>query len=326
MSKTPNATTPRRVDAGTTTRNVALLSRIAGNSSEARRRLRSAGVEIVVDLPGYEALADDLEQWHALMRDVDVLVVGLQPVDRALFEAAPRLRHVLRVGTGLDNIDLAAAQTHGVTVENLAGMNAGAVAEFAFALLLAAAKRIPEADASVRSGEWRRMVGRHLGGRTLGLIGFGDIAQAMVPKALGFGMDVVVTRRRDEPIEMKGVRAVPLDTLLSTSHFISVHVPLTEQTRGLIGPREVALMNDVVLVNTARGEVIDEDALGEGLRSGRIAACGLDVFHAEPPTGSPLLSLPNVVLSAHTAAHTDTANEAVAAAVVDGVLNALARH
>jgi phosphoglycerate dehydrogenase-like enzyme len=294
---------------------VALLSRIVRGNAAAMRRLEAAGVEVVLDLPGYEAL--DEREWHAVAAGIDGLVVGLQPVDQAFLTAARRLRYVVRVGTGLDNIDLDAARERGVAVEALAGLNAPAVAEYAFALLLAAAKRIPEVDADVRAGRWGRRTGRHLGGRTLGLVGYGDIARAMVPKAQGFGMDVLVHRRR------ASADTVTLEELLRRSDFVSLHAPLTEETRGMIGRREIDLMDGTVLVNTARGELVDEAALRDGLVSGKVAAAGLDVFADEPPAGSPLLDAPNVVLSSHNAGYSDQALETIAAAAVDRLLAAL---
>jgi phosphoglycerate dehydrogenase-like enzyme len=303
---------------------IALLSRIVGNSAASMRRLRDAGIEIVVDLPGYEAIKADQRAWDAVLRDIDGLVIGLQPVDRRLLDTAERLRYVLRIGTGLDNIDIDAANERGIRVASLAGLNAAAVAEYAFGLLLAAAKRIPEADVSMRAGEWTRFTGRHLGGRTLGLVGYGDIARLMVPKARGFGMDVVVHRRSGGQ-EQDGVRFVGLDELLAVSDFVSLHVPLTEQTRHLIGRREFGLVKPgVVLVNTARGEVVDEQALDDALGSGQVGAAALDVYSTEPPPPSSLLARRNVVLSPHNGGYSDLVMEQTAAAAVDSLLTALA--
>jgi phosphoglycerate dehydrogenase-like enzyme len=302
---------------------VAILSRILGSNVGAMAELDAAGLEVVIDLPGYDALGGDEAAWHKVLGTVRGLVVGLQPLTAATFDAAPDLRYVLRIGTGLDNIDLVAAAARGVTVEALPGLNAPAVAEYAFGLLLAAARRIPEANASIRAGEWSRFPGRHLGGRTLGLIGYGEIAQLMVPKARGFDMEVLVYRRQELP-PTEGVRQVDLDELLARCDFISVHVPLTEQTRGLIGHREFGLMrDDVVLVNTARGAVVEEQALYAALVSGKVAACALDVWENEPPGDSPLLTLPNVVASPHNGGYSDviTSITALTAAhnLIDGV-------
>lgn len=284
---------------------VAVLSRILGTNADAMAELDQAGLKVVLDLEGYQALGGDDAAWEKVLATISGLVVGLQPISAATFAAAPGLRYVLRIGTGTDNIDLNAAAAHGVTVEALPGLNAPAVAEYAFGLMLAAARRIPEADRSMRAGEFTRFPGRHLGGRTLGLIGYGEIARLMVPKARGFDMDVITYRRSAAP-PADGVRAVGLDELLAQSDFISVHVPLTEQTRSMIGRREFGLMRDgVVLVNTARGAVVDEQELYRALAGGKVAACGLDVFASEPPGDSPLLSLPNVVASPHNGGYSD---------------------
>jgi phosphoglycerate dehydrogenase-like enzyme len=284
---------------------VAVLSRILGTNPDAMAELDQAGLQVVLDLEGYNALGGDDAAWEKVLATISGLVVGLQPVSAATFEAAPGLRYVLRIGTGTDNIDLGAAAARGVTVEALPGLNAPAVAEYAFGLMLAAARRIPEADRSMRAGEFTRFPGRHLGGRTLGLIGYGEIARLMVPKARGFDMDVIIHRRSAAP-DADGVRQVGLDELLAQSDFISVHVPLTEQTRAMIGRREFELMRDgVVLVNTARGAVVDESELYRALVSGKVAACGLDVFASEPPGDSPLLTLPNVVASPHNGGYSD---------------------
>jgi len=303
---------------------VALLSRIVGDSATAMGRLRDLGVDVVLDLPGHTALNGDQERWDAVLREIDGLVVGLQPVDRRLFETAGKLRYVLRIGTGLDNVDTAAAREFGVRVDSLPGLNAAAVAEYAFGLLLAAARRIPEADASMRAGEWTRFAGRHLGGRTLGLIGYGDIGSLMVPMAHGFGMRVLVHRRSGAAVDAPGVRTVPLDELLAGSDFLSLHVPLTDETRHLLGAREFALMRPgAVLVNTARGEVVDERALDDALASGRVGAAALDVFPREPPPPTALPARRNVVLSPHNGGYSDLAMERTAAAAVDALAAAL---
>lgn len=304
---------------------IALLSRIVGTDPEAMRRLAEADIDVAIDLDGFESLGADRSEWLRIAGDIEGLVVGLQPVDAALFDAAPDLRHIVRVGTGVDNIDMSEAEARGVTVVALPGLNAEAVAEYAFGLLLAAARRIPEADASVRAGEWDRIPGRQLGGRTLGLLGFGSIARSMVPKAHGFGMSVIVHRRRslNDASDGADVQFVSLDELLERSDFVSLHAPLTSETFHLIGARELDLMHGAILVNTARGELIDEGALCDALRTGRVAGCALDVFGSEPPTGSPLLDTSRVVLSPHNGGYGDIAMARTASAAVDALLEGL---
>ncbi len=304
---------------------LALLSRIVGSDPSAMAHLAEAGVDVVIDLPGFQALDEDEARWHEVLGRIDGLVIGLQPLTRAHLDAAPDLRYVLRIGTGTDNIDVAEANKRGIVVESLPGLNAPAVAEYAFALLLAAAKRIPEADRSLRSGEWTRFYGRHLGGRTLGLVGFGEIARAMVPKARGFGMDVIAHRRSTATDDTDGVRMVPLDELLATADFISLHVPLTDATRGLLGPAELKLVKPgVVLVNTARGAVVDQDALYAALVDGRIGACALDVFPVEPPGPSPLFDLSNVIVSPHNGGYSDLVTELTARTAAERIVAGLA--
>jgi len=307
------------------TTRIALLTRIVGADTSALDRLREADVEVVIGLAEYERLLaapGGNEEWERMLPTLDGLVVGLQEIDAALLDRAPRLRWVLRIGTGLDTIDVPAAEARGVEVSALAGMNAPAVAEFAFALLLAAAKRLPEIDAIVRAGGWGRTIGRQLSGRTLGLVGFGEIAKAMVAKAHGFGMEVIVHRRHPDPADDAafGVRSVGLEELLGAADFVSIHAPLTAETHQLIGAEQIALMHDTVLVNTSRGGLVDEAALVAGLRDGNVAAAALDVLAEEPPHGNALIGLPNVLVTSHTAGHTDAANASIAAAAADFII------
>jgi phosphoglycerate dehydrogenase-like enzyme len=301
---------------------VALLSRIVGADEGALARLEADGVDVVIDLAQYETLtasADGEAAWRRLLATIDGLVVGLQTVDAALLDAAPHLRFVLRIGTGLDSIDVAAATARGVEVSALEGLNAPAVAEFAFSLLLAVAKRIPQIDSKVRAGGWERAMGLQLAGGTLGLVGFGSIARAVVPKALGFGMNVLVHREHPnaEDDAKYGVRSVGLEELIRESQFISLHAPLNDRTRHLIGPSQIDLMRGTVLINTARGGLVDEDALRAGLTDGRVAAAGLDVLAEEPPRDNPLIGMPNVVVTSHTAGYTDAVNSSIANAAAD---------
>jgi phosphoglycerate dehydrogenase-like enzyme len=303
----------------------AVLSRIVQQSPAATARINDV-FDIVAWLPDYQDRPDATPEWRATLGEIDALVVGVQPLDRSFLDAAPRLRQVVRVGTGTDNIDTEAMRERNISLTALAGMNAASVAEHAFALLLAAARHIVEGDALVRDGGWGRFVGRQLSGATLGLIGFGEIARAMVPKALGFGLNVVVWTRRPPESAPDGVEFAPFDEVVRRADFLSLHVPLTPATRHLIGAREIGLMNGTVLVNTARGGVVDTDALVAGLGDGHVAAAGLDVFDTEPPAGSPLLALPNVVLSPHTGGHSDRVNEAIATAVADVLLQFQQQH
>ena len=238
-----------------------------------------------------------------LMGDAVAGVVSTDPFDRSVFEACPRLRVLARVGVGFDSIDLDAATEAGVVVTTTPGANDHAVADHTLALILAAMRRIVEADASVRRGEWRRGrddCGWELHGRTVGIVGLGAIGQAVARRLRGF--DCVVLAHDVVPRSVDGVEVVPLAELLERSEIVTVHVPLLDETRGLIGRAELDLLRpEAILVNAARGGIVDEEALVEALTSGRIRAAALDVFAEEPPVASPLLGLPNVILSPHVA-------------------------
>ncbi|KGE04063.1 2-hydroxyacid dehydrogenase [Pseudohaliea rubra] len=228
-------------------------------------------------------------------------------IDAALLAAAPRLRFISSVSVGLDHVDLEAATGRGIPVGHTPGVLVDATADTAFALLLAAARRIAEADAFVRGGHWRPetawspdfFLGRDLAGATLGLVGLGAIARAVARRAAAFGMRVVAWNR--SPRTVPGVEVLPLDDVLAASDFVSVHVALAPQTRGLLDAQRLAqLRPGAVLINTARGGIVDEAALADALISGHLGGAGLDVYEREPlPAESPLLTAPNTVLAPH---------------------------
>ncbi len=228
-------------------------------------------------------------------------------VDAALLEACPRLRVISSCSVGLDHVDLGAAALRGIPVGYTPGVLVETTAELAFGLLLAAARRIVEADAFVRAGEWTLarqwepglLLGRDLHGATLGLVGLGAIGQAVARRALGFGARVLGWTRSGRRVE--GVEPRPLDALLSASDFVSVHVALAPETRNLLDARALArLPRGAVLVNAARGGIVDEDALVDALQRGHLGAAALDVFSREPlDPASPLLGAPRLILTPH---------------------------
>ena len=227
-----------------------------------------------------------------------------------VFEACPRLRLLSVWGTGTDHVDAAAAARHGVRVTNTPGVSAVSIAEHALALLLAAARRIPQLDASVRRGEWQRGQCVELRGKVCGVVGLGAVGLEFARLAAALGMRVIGWTMHPRPIP--GVELVELDEVYRTSDVISLHLRLSEQTRGLVGaPQFAAMKPGVLLINTARGAIVDEPALLDALSRGRIAGAGLDVFSSEPlPPGHPLTLLPNVVLTPHCAGNTPEALEA----------------
>jgi glyoxylate reductase len=234
-------------------------------------------------------------------------------IDDALLARCPNLKIVANVAVGYDNIDVAAAKRRGVAVTNTPGVLTDATADFAFTLLLAAARRVPEADRYVREGRfsgWLMMgfLGGDMIGRTLGIAGFGRIGQAVARRGRGFGMRIIYQDECAAPAPVEAeldARRVDKETLIRESDYLSLHVPLLPSTRHYIGATELAAMKKTAyLVNTARGPVVDEAALARALRNGEIAGAGLDVFEREPEVHPDLLPLDNVVLAPHIASAT----------------------
>lgn len=243
-------------------------------------------------------------------------------VDAALLDAAPRLRAVANYAVGTDNIDLDAATQRGVAVGNTPDVLTETTADLAFALLLACARRLGEAERAVRAGAWPHwspgaLLGHDIHGRVLGVVGYGRIARAVARRAEGFAMEVMHTSRSG---------GTTLDELLERSDFVSLHVPLTAETRALIGARQLALMKPTaVLVNTARGEVVVTDDLTHALEDGKIAGAGLDVTDPEPlPRDHPLLAAPGVLVTPHIGSASHATRAAMADIAVDNLLAALA--
>ena len=235
----------------------------------------------------------------------DALIVGKAPVSRDVISGLPRLKVISVRGVGYDGIDLRAAAENGVVLTITPGAVDDAVAEYTIGLIIAAARGLARADAEMRDGLWSVKVGSELHDRTLGLVGFGGIGRGVAKRASsGLGMRVLVHTRHPD-LRAGDVEFSDLEPLLSRADFISLHVPLNEETRGLIGAKELGLMkSSAYLINTARGAVVDEAALYDVLIQGRIAGAALDVFEHEPFQGGPVLNLDNVVLTPHMAGYT----------------------
>ncbi len=265
----------------------------------------------------------------AAIGDADALLVrSATKVDAEALAAAPRLKVVARAGVGLDNVDVKAATQSGVMVVNAPTSNIVSAAELAVALMLAAARHISPAHAALRGGEWKRSkyTGTELYEKTVGIVGLGRIGVLVAQRLSAFGMSVIAYDpyvQAGRAAQM-GVRLVDLDTLLAESDFMSVHLPKTPETVGLIGDEQLHRVKpSLVLVNAARGGIVDESALYAALKEGRVAAAGLDVFASEPCTDSPLFELENVVATPHLGASTDEAQEKAGIAVARSVRLAL---
>jgi D-3-phosphoglycerate dehydrogenase len=294
--------------------------------------LHERGIELLRQVPEFEVvctggdsqrLAEALEGGHAL------LVRSSTQVTEALLMGAPLLKVIGRAGIGVDNIDVEAATRHGVAVLNTPGANTVSAAEHMFALLLALVRRIPGAAESMRSGEWnrKRFGGTELRGKTLGLIGLGRIGRHVADIGRAFGMEILahdpfVSDSRAKELQVK---LASVEELLATADVVSLHVPITDDTQHLINGKRLALMKPTaVLVNTARGGLVDGDALLEAVEQNRIAGAALDVFDPEPlPADSPLRRSDRIILTPHLAASTHEAQERVSVEVCRSIEQAL---
>ncbi|MGQ9586815.1 MAG: phosphoglycerate dehydrogenase [Thermoplasmata archaeon] len=260
-----------------------------------------------------------------IIKDYDVLLVrSATKATRRVIEAS-RLKVIGRAGIGIDNIDVEAATERGVLVMNAPSGNVVSTAELTIGFIFALARRIPQADASMRRGEWKRkeMKGAQVQGKTLGIIGLGRVGAEVAKKASALGMTVIAYDPLVSPeVGVKlHVRLVTLDRLLRDSDFVSLHTPLTPQTRDMLGKNELGMMKkSAFLINCARGGIVNEDALYQALVENRIAGAALDVYSEEPPTGSKFLSLPNVVLTPHLGASTAEAQEEVGSEIAEQVI------
>jgi glyoxylate reductase len=259
------------------------------------------------------------------LRAAQVVVLSyLDRVDEALLAAAPGLRHVASYGVGVNHIDLDACRRRGVVVTNTPGVLTDATADLAMALLLAAARRVVEGDRLIRAGGWTAvdpgfLLGTEVTGKTVGVVGFGRIGQAFARRAAGFGMRILYAGPRE--VDFPGARRARLEQLLAGSDVVSLHVPLTPSTENLLSRERLALLRPgAIVVNTARGQVVDDAALAEALASGRVAAAGLDVFRDEPRVPAAYLALPNVVLTPHLGSGSRETREAMSRLVVEDVL------
>jgi D-3-phosphoglycerate dehydrogenase len=288
---------------------------------------------------GLDLLTADFEVRHVdgadrsallpALAEADALIVrSATSVDAEALAAAPKLKVVARAGIGLDNVDVPAATARGVMVVNAPQSNIVSAAEHAIALLLAVARRVPAADASLKGGEWKRskFTGVELTGKTAGVLGLGRIGVLVAQRLSAFGMRIVaydpyVPAARAAQM---GVTLLPLDQVLREADVISIHLPKTPETLGLIGKQELAQVKPgLVLVNAARGGLIDEQALAEAISAGQVGGAGIDVFASEPTTSSPLFDLPNVVVTPHLGASTVEAQEKAGTAVARSVRLAL---
>jgi len=272
-----------------------------GRYSRALTMLREAGLEPV--FPPYPHPLSE-EELLEVVPEVAGLIVGLDPVTPRVFQEATNLRVVAKHGVGVDNIAIEEATRRGIVVANAPGSNDQAVAEFTWGLILALARSLPEAIKRMEKREWGRVLGVEVAGKTLGVLGTGRIGKKVARFGGCFGMQVLAYDKVEdgELKERFGVRYVSLFAILRESDFLAVHLPLTPETRGMLGKKELEMMKEsAYLINTARGGIVDETALFEALQRKKIRGAAIDVYSLEPPWESPLLALDNVICTPHTA-------------------------
>ena len=301
------------------------------------RRIPETGLEMVRQTCQVRLWEGELPpSKEVILREVvdcaGLLCLLSDPIDAAVIAAAPRLRAISQYAVGVDNVDLGAATARGIPVGHTPGVLTAATADLAFTLLMAAARRIPEGLENVRAGQWHSweplgFLGADVWGATLGIVGLGRIGTAVARRGRGFQMRVLYHNRARRPdLETQlGLEYAELDDLLTASDFVSLHCPLTPETYHLIGERALRRMKPTaVLINTARGPVVDTDALAQALRAGWIAAAALDVTDPEPlPPDHPLLSLPNCLVVPHVGSATVSTRERMAVMAAENLLAGL---
>ncbi len=306
---------------------VLVTPRSFGREEPALRDELERRVAVVRYVPSAGMAADEL---IPLVADIDGWIAGLDHIDRNVLDAAKRLRVIARYGAAFDRIDVDAARERGVVVTHTPGANADAVAELTIGLIFALARQIVAADGRVRAGGWPRMKGLSVAGRCVGILGLGAVGRAVAWRARALGCRVVA---RDVQVDHAfadehGIELTTADAVISQADFLCLHVPLLPETRGLVDDAFLDKMRSgTFLINAARGEVLDEDALARALESGHVRGAALDTLRNEPPPRDhPLLKAPNLILTPHMGAQTDGATMAMGRAALDDCLSALSRR
>jgi D-3-phosphoglycerate dehydrogenase len=293
------------------------------SDNAAMKRLRSFASSLVFN-PAEKPLTEN--ELIPLLSGCDGCVAGLDFFTAKAIESAENLKVISRYGVGVDRVDLAAAKARNIAVCNTPGANTQAVADITIALLLCLARKIPVLDRKMREGQWTRSTGIELFGKTIGILGLGRIGKAVARRASGFSMRILAY----DPFidlsyaESNGIVSADFNTVIKEADFLCLHVPLTDETRNIISADVLMAMKEgAIIVNTARGGLIDVDAAYNHLLSGHLGGMGLDVYETEPPLRSPLFELENVVLTPHTAAHTAEAIAAMAEMSVQNLIDVL---
>lgn len=292
-------------------------------NTKAREKLERFANEVVYNEYGRPLESNDVKK---MLEGIDGYIAGLDYINADALKNASGLKVISRYGAGVDRVDLDAAKAKGIRVTNTPGTNAVAVCELAFALMLSLARAVPRLNGAVKSGEWPRNNGVELKGKTMGIVGFGAIGKNLAVRAKAFGMDVIAFDPYFDKVfaSENGIKEKTLEELISTSDFISLHVPLNEHTKHMIGKVQIDRMKDsAYIINTARGGLVAEAAVAEAIRQGKLGGIGLDAYETEPVTDSPLFGLDNVVMTPHTGAHTNEAINAMGMMAVENLIAVL---
>ena len=265
---------------------------------------------------GYEIIKNETgkplneKEMLILIKDADGIIIGIDKLNVEIIRQTYNLKVISKYGVGVDNIDIKAATEQGIVVTNTPTANIDAVADITFALMLALARRIPEANRETKAGNWKKFIGTSVWRKKLGVIGLGKIGRQVVKRARGFEMEILCYDiiQDEEFARQFGVRYVDLETLLKESDYITIHTPLNDATRDMIGYKELEMINEnAFLINTSRGGIIDEKALYDALKNNKIKGAALDAYEKEPPENSPLVELENIIMTSHNGAYTKEA-------------------
>lgn len=304
------------------TRRIAIASRSFSRHPQLRQALLDRYAQVTFNDAG-ESLSG--EKLIAFMRGHDAAITALEKLDEKFFAALPELKIIGKYGVGLDMIDLEAMRRYGVRLGWKGGVNRRAVAELVISFAISLLRLVPQGNALVRSGGWQQLKGRQLSGRTVGIIGLGHVGKDLVELLKPFACNIFAYDIKSFPdfCAQHGVKQVALDELLKVSDIVTLHVPLDDTTRGMLSATRLNLMkSDAMLINAARGGLVDERALGDRLRDGRLAAAAFDVFEEEPPLDKDLIGLPNMLSTPHIGGSSEESILAMGLAAIDGLENA----
>lgn len=293
------------------------------NREEVDTLLGSHDIDIVNN--PYGRILTEQEMVEAV-REVDGLIVGVDPVTKQVIDAAPHLKTIAKYGVGTDNIDVDYAHSLGIKVSITANANSNAVADYTFALLLDVARNVTHNNNRAKSGDWNKVTSLDVFGKKIGVIGLGAIGKGVVSRSKGFNMEVYgYDLYEDETYnQLHDIKFTDIDTIIRECDFITLHLPLTESTKNLLNGENLKnAKNSLIIVNTARGGLIDEDVIFDLLSTGKIYGLGIDAFEIEPPESSPLLTLDNVVVGSHTAAGSEDATNTMTLMAVQNIIRDL---